>query len=132
MRRAAVLLVPVAAVALAACGSKEFPNDPRAPEPLDVSVKVDSHQVEVSPAKFGAGLVTFTIANLSDSPVRLTLSGPRNATSGSIQPATPGYLNINLPQGDYQVTGGQGSRARPAKIVVGPKRPSAQNKLLLP
>jgi hypothetical protein len=132
-RRAALAALTVlAAASLAACGSKDFPNDPRQPEPLDVSAKVDSHEVQVSPPKFGSGLVTFTVANLSDSPIRFTLSGPKDVTSASIQPGSPGYLNVKLPQGDYQVTGGQGAKAKPAKIVVGPERPSSQNKLLLP
>lgn len=132
-RRAALAgLAALTAVSLTACGSKDFPNDPRAPEAIDVSAKVDSHQVEVSPTRFGSGLVTFTVANLSDSPIRFTLSGPKDVASGSIQPGSPGYLNVKLPQGDYQATGGQGAQARPAKIVVGPERKSSQNKLLLP
>ena len=123
----------LAAASLAACGSKDFPNDPRAPSPIDVSAKVDSQKVQVSPTKFGAGLVTFTVANLSDSPIRLEVSGTKKkAASQPIQPGMPGNLQVQLPQGDYQVTAGPGARARPAAITVGTERKSSQNKLLLP
>jgi hypothetical protein len=132
-RRATLAVLGIlAAATLAACGSKDFPNDPRAPEPIDVSAKVDSQKVQVSPEKFGAGLVTFTVANLSSSPVRLELSGPKKAASQPIQPGMPGSLEVQLAPGDYQVTAGPGAHAKPASITVGPERKSSQNKLLLP
>jgi hypothetical protein len=122
----------LAVVSLAACGSKDFANDPRPPAPIDVSAKVDSQKVQVSPQKFGAGLVTFTVANLSSSPIRLQISGPKKASSNAIQPGMPGSLQVQLPQGDYRVTAGPAARARPTTITVGPERKTSQNKLLLP
>jgi hypothetical protein len=93
---------------------------------------VDSGKVVVSPNRFGAGLVTFTIANLSDSPVRFTLSGPRDAATQEIQPGTPANLKVAMTEGDYQVTAGSGVDVKPATVKVGPERASSQNKLLLP
>jgi hypothetical protein len=131
-RATAAALGIVAALALGACGSKDFANEPRPPAPIEVTAKVDSSKVVVSPSKFGAGLVTFTIANLSDSPVRFTLSGPTDAASEEIQPGTPANLKVNLAEGDYQATAGSGVNVKPAKVTVGPERKSSQNKLLLP
>ena len=91
-----------AALTLGACGSSDFANDPRPSAPIVVTAKVDSDQVEVSPDHFGAGLVTFTIANLSQSPVRFTLSGPKDAATPPIQPGDPANLKLNLPQGSYR------------------------------
>jgi len=125
-------LVLLAGTSVAGCGSKDFPNDPRPSAPIDVTAKIDSKQVQVSPDRFGSGLVTFTIANLSDSPVRFTLSGPKDAATQEIQPGTPSSLKVNLPQGSYEVTAGQGAHARPASLDVGPERASSQNKLLQP
>ena len=133
-RRATLAALGVlVAGSLAACGSKDFPNDPRPPSPIEVSAKVDSKKVVVSPDRFGAGLVTFTVANLSNSPVRFTIDGTSKKVSTSeIQPGTPGSLKIQLRQGDYRATAGQGASARPAAIKVGPERATSQNKLLEP
>jgi hypothetical protein len=126
-------LAALAVASLAACGSESFPNDPRPPSPIEVSAKVDAKKVVVSPDRFGAGLVNFTVANLSDSPIDFTITGPRKkVSSGEIEPGAPGYLKANLKEGDYQATAGQGARAAPASIKVGPERKGSQNKLLLP
>ena len=73
-----------------------------------VTAKVASGQVQVSPDRFGAGLVKFTITNLSDFPVRFTLSGPKDAATPPIQPGDPANMKLNLPQGNYQATAGHG------------------------
>jgi hypothetical protein len=118
------------ALTLGACGSSDFANDPRAAEPIVVTARVASGQVEVSPDHFGAGLIMFTIANLSDSPVRFTLTGPKDAATPPIQPGNPANLRLNLPQGTYQATAGHGGQTVPVK--VGPERASSQNQLLQP
>ena len=128
----AVALAALAALTLGACGSEDFPNKPRPPAPLDVTAKVDSQKVVVSPSKFGAGLVTFTIANLSDSPVRFTLSGPTDAATDAIQPGSPANLKVEMTEGTYRATAGSGVDVRPATVKVAAKRPSSQNDLLLP
>ena len=120
-----------AALALGACGSSDFANDPRPAAPIVVTATVASGKVQVSPDRFGAGLVTFTIANLSDSPVRFTLSGPKDATTPPIQPGDPENLKLKLPQGSYQATAGH-QNAQPATVTVGPERKSSQNQLLQP
>ena len=124
-------LAVLASLALAACGSTDFPNDPRSPEPKEISAKVDSKRVVVSPKKIGAGLVVFTIANLSDAPVQFTVRGQKTeASTTEIQPGTPANLKINLHEGDYEASVGQS--AQPATLTVGPERKSSQNRLLLP
>jgi hypothetical protein len=124
-------LAVLAALALGACGSTDFPNDPRPPEPKEISAKVDSKRVVVSPDKIGAGLVVFTIANLSDAPVQFTVSGEKTeASTTEIQPGAPANLKIDLHEGDYEASVGQS--AQPATLTVGPERKSSQNRLLLP
>lgn len=119
------------AMALGACGAENHPNDPRPPAQVEVSAKVDSHHVLLSPNKFGAGLVNFTVANLSGAPVTFKVSGPTEGSTTQIQPGAPDYLKMDLKEGTYQATAGK-SKIRPATIKVGPKRNSSQNKLLLP
>jgi hypothetical protein len=128
---ALVALSILVGVAIAGCGAKDFPNDPRPPAQLEVSARVDSQRVQISPDKFGAGLVNFTVANLSGSPIKFTVNGPKNASTLEIEPGAPDYLKMNLTEGTYEATAGK-SKIRPATIQVGGERKSSQNELLLP
>ncbi|TMK69145.1 MAG: hypothetical protein E6G48_09330 [Actinobacteria bacterium] len=123
-------LAILAAPLLGACGSSDFANQPRPAPPIEVTAQVGGDHVVVSPDHFGAGLVTFTIANLSESPVRFTLSGPKHAATPPIQPGVPANMKLDLPQGSYQASAGQGAQSVPVK--VGPERTSSRNKLQLP
>ena len=126
-------LAAMAALSLGACGEDDFTNDPaRASATINVAAKVDKREVVVSPNRFGAGLVNFTIANFSDSPVRFTLSGPKEAASQPIPPGAPGSLKVELQEGSYEASAGQGASAQPDTVEVGPKRPSSSNEVLLP
>jgi hypothetical protein len=118
------------ALTLGACGSSDFANDPRPAAPIQVTARVASGQVQVSPDRFGAGLINLTIANLSDSPVRFTLTGPKDAATPPIQPGNPANLKLNLPEGSYQATAGHGGQTVPVK--VGPERDSSKDQLLQP
>jgi hypothetical protein len=133
--RAALLLAGLAVLGLAAagCGSEDHPNEPRPPKPIEITARVDEDVVDVSPDKFGAGLTVFTISNQSDSTVELTLDGPVAAASQPIEPGSvTDEFKVDLQEGEYEVTGGTESRAKPAELVIGPQRPSAQDELLLP
>ena len=77
------------ALVVAGCGRNDFKNDPRPPIPAEVSVKIASDGVGVSPKEFGAGLVNFTIANLTNQTGSLAIHGPVSATSDAIAPGTP-------------------------------------------
>jgi hypothetical protein len=116
---------------LAGCGSKDFPNDPRPPTPIEVSAKVDSKRVQVAPNRFGAGLVNFTVANLSGAPITFDVTGPTKGSTTEIQPGTPDYLRLDMKEGTYEVTASR-SKIKPATIKVGPERKSSQNQLLEP
>ena len=123
----------VLGVAAAGCGSEDHPNEPRPPKPIEITARVDDDVVDVSPDKFGAGLTVFTVSNQSDSTVELTLDGPVAATSQPIEPGSvTDDFKVDLQEGEYEVTGGTESRAKPAELVIGPQRPSAQDELLLP
>jgi hypothetical protein len=129
-----VLLVAAAlvtALALAGCGSSDFKNDPRPPVPAEVSVKIAKDGVGVSPKEFGAGLVNFTIANLTTVPGTLAIHGPVDADSSEIPPAGTGTVRVEMKTGSYEASV-SGIAARPFSFTVGPERPSGQNDLLLP
>lgn len=133
-RRGRALLVPailLAALAVAGCGRNDFKNDPSPPVPAEVTVKIAQDGVGVSPKQVGAGLVNFTIANLTDQTGSLAIHGPVNAESDSIAPAGTAILKVDVKPGSYEASV-NGFAVRPFNFTVGPERPSSQNDLGLP
>jgi hypothetical protein len=128
---ALAVVASLAALAVAGCGASSNPQDPRPAPQLEVSASVNPDKVQISPDKFGAGVVNFTVANLSGSPITFSVNGPQKASTVQIQPGAPDYLKMNLKEGTYQATVGN-SKIKPATITVGPKRPNSDNQLLLP
>jgi hypothetical protein len=121
----------VTALVLAGCGSSNFKNDPRPPVPAEVSVKIAKDGVAVSPREFGAGLVNFTIANLTTDTGTLAIHGPVDTSSTEIPPAGTGTIKADMKSGNYEASV-SGIAVRPFSFTVGPERPSGQNDLLLP
>jgi hypothetical protein len=121
----------VLAVAASGCGRTDFKNDPRPPVPAEVTVKIAKYGVAVSPKQFGAGLVNFSVANLTDQTGALAIRGPVNASSPRIPPAGALTFKVDMKSGGYQASV-DGIAVRPFGFTVGPERPSGQNDLLLP
>jgi hypothetical protein len=121
----------VTALAVAGCGRDDFENEPRPPVPAEVSVKIAEDGVGVSPREFGAGLVNFTIANLTTDAGTLAISGPVDASSQEIPPAGTDTIKVDMRTGSYEASV-SGIAARPFSFTVGAERPSGQNDLLLP
>ena len=121
----------VTALVVAGCGRDDFKNDPRPPIPAEVSVKIAKDGVAVSPKEFGAGIVNFTIANLTTEPGTLAIQGPVDADSSEIPPTGTGTIKVDMKTGSYEASV-SGFAARPFSFTVGPERASGQNDLLLP
>ena len=129
------VVVLLAAGLLAGCGNKDFPNEARAPAPIETTARIGPRAVSVSPDSFGAGIVNVTVANLSDSPASFVVkaaSGKTAASSGTLQPGSVTTIKTQLKQGSYQALAGGATGLHPGKITVGPERRSSQNDLLLP
>jgi hypothetical protein len=122
----------VTALAVAGCGGRDdFENEPRPPVPAEVSVKIAEDGVAVSPREFGAGLVNFTIANLTTDTGTLAIRGPIDASSDEIPPTGTGTIKVDMKTGSYEASV-SGIAVRPFNFTVGPERESGQNELLLP
>jgi len=121
----------VTVLAVAGCGQSDFKNDPRPPVPAEVSVKIAKDGVAVSPKEFGAGLVNFTIANLTTEPGTLAIHGPVSADSSEIPPTGTDTLKVEMKTGSYEASA-DALTAHPFSFKVGAERPSGQNDLLLP
>ena len=87
--------------------------------------------LRVSPGTFGAGLVNFTIANLSDSEASIEIDGPTQSESQEIAPGDNAILKAQMEEGSYTFALG-GATSQPVLVEVGPERESAQDDLLLP
>jgi hypothetical protein len=133
-RRGRALLLPatlVAVLVVAGCGRNDFKNDPRPPVPIEVSVRIANSGVGISPKEFGAGLVNFTIANLTQGTGTFSIQGPVNVSSDQLGPGNAETLKVDMKTGSYEASV-DGIAVRPVNFTVGPERPSGQNDLLLP
>src|SRR3954465_8294986 len=109
----------VTALSVAGCGRNDFKNDPRPPIPAEVSVKIAKDGVAVSPKEFGAGVVNFTIANLTTKPGTLAIHGPVDADSTEIPPAGTDTVKVEMKTGSYEASV-SGIAVRPFGFTVGP------------
>lgn len=142
MRGRTRILAPAgAAVVLlsaAGCGSDgSYANNPRPPKTIVVAAAILPDKVSVSPARFGAGPISLTIANETRASQRVSIvrrvNGQRQANeqTGPINPSDTATLKADVARGAYEIRV-EAKGIRPARITVGPERPSAQNELLQP
>lgn len=129
---ATAIVAAAAALALAACGSDDFPNDPRPPSPIELTAAIDDRAVSVSPSEFGAGLVVITVSNQTDDPTRLVLEGPTSAQSGEIVPGGTASIKTTLEEGTYEAAAGTEIDIKTSTVTVGPERESSKDELLQP
>ena len=128
-------LVAVAGT-LAGCGSgAPYANLPRPPQQITLTSAIVGNRVSVSPNAIGAGPVMLVVANLTPFSRQITVSRPAplalRIDSGPINPGGTATLQINLRTGVYVIATDDPSISR-ARIVVGARRPSAQNQILQP
>jgi hypothetical protein len=135
-----VLGATSAALLIAGCGSEnDYANNPRPPSPITITASINDGRVEVSPQRFGAGPITLVVTNQTGRSTDLVIetdntgsgkAGIRQRT-GPINPQGTASLKADLAQGRYTVKVRTG-QIRPARLVVGKERASAQNELLQP
>ena len=130
-----LLAVVCVASGLVACGRDEdFANEPGPPVAITVTALVDENSISVSPARFGAGVVRFIIANQSDEPqeVSLRAEGEQEAlVTQAIRAGGTGELKLALEPGVYELET-DGDDIDPGTLTVGPQRPEGPDQLLLP
>jgi hypothetical protein len=158
-RAAAALACAAGALALlgAGCGASEHVNDPRPQPPTRVSVAIGEKAITVQPPQIAIGPeptqqipqnqhagqpvvrsgaplnVVLVAANLTDVDSRLELRGDgRHYSSEPLYANANGTLQTILPTGVYRISAAGIPGAKPAKLVVGPRRTSSQNDVLLP
>jgi hypothetical protein len=137
-RLAAPGAVCIALLAVAGCGNdKSYKNDPRPAKTLVIAAAILPDKVSVSPARFGAGPISLTVANETDASQRISIvrkingQSQANEQTGPINPHDTATLKADVDQGAYEIRV-EGDGISPAKITVGKPRASAQNDLLQP
>jgi hypothetical protein len=141
MPPAAVAVAVALGLGIAGCGNgdDDFANAPRPPASITLSAAISPGRVTVSPARFGAGPVKLIASNQTSTSQRLTLrSSPigrpgevLRQTTGPINPGDTASLQADLRAGNYLVTA-RTATIDPARITVGPRRPSRTDELLQP
>lgn len=129
---AGAIVVLAAVLAVSGCaGNESYPNDPKPPATLSISVIVAEDAIALSPNPFGGGPTRFVITNQTGVTQNVLFSSDqfdREVAVGSgqtfnfKQTVQPGELSISADKA-----------AADAVIVdVGPMRPSAQQDLNQP
>ena len=137
-RTAALLAVMLGALVVSGCGDDDdFENDPRPPVPVQLSGVITESEVSVEPRTIGAGPIVLIVSNQTEQAHSVTLEGPSGTEEvGPINPLDTGRIQHNLAQGSYEIRAGSDEAVEdeiePAKLTVGPKRPSSSNDVLLP
>jgi hypothetical protein len=129
-------LVAAAAVGIAGCGDDDHANRDRPPASINVTAAIADGRIHVSPRAFGAGPIRLIVSNQMPSAQAVTLATGGGAagvteTSAPITPAGTGTLEVDVPEGDYEISTDD-RKVRPAAVKVGAPRLSAQNELRQP
>jgi hypothetical protein len=138
---AAALSLAALAAGAAGCGDQGpgYANADRPAAPITVTAAVANGRVRVSPAKFGAGPVLIIVSNQSAAAQELTfetdeLGGDQvglRRTTGPIAAHGTATLQADVREGAYRLMAADRS-IRPAAVLVGAPRTSAQSDLLQP
>lgn len=135
------LSATVLAIAGAGCGASEsYDNAERPPAPINIAVSLTPDRVSISPDRIGAGPVVLLVSNQSTRSREVVLDAPAhadgscvdgNASSGPINPQGTARVQLPLVEGRCTIAVADGD-LRPARLVVGPQRASAQQDVLQP
>jgi hypothetical protein len=154
----AVAAALLAAVLLGSgCGAEEHVNDPRPQPSTRVSVAISEGAISVQPTRVAIGPeptqqipqnqhakqptvrsdaplnVIFVAANLTDTDSHLEVRGAgKDLSSKPLYANANGSLQAILPTGVYTLSAADIPGAKPARLVVGPRRTSSENDVLLP
>lgn len=131
----------LAALVGAGCGSQQdYANDPRPPVTTLVSAYVSDSRVAVSPTMLGAGPIELIVTNQSARSRELIIEGPdgvespctrQRTATGPINPQGTAEIKVIVQKGACSI-GVRGGGPRAVFIHVTGRRPSAQNRVLLP
>lgn len=122
----------MAVLLLAGCvGNESYPNNPRPPAVLTVSVFLGEDQIAISPKPFGAGPARFIIANHTGADQTVLLSNDQFDREVSVADGQTVNVKQTVQPGPLSLSTSD-SAADSVVIDVTAKRPSAQHDLNQP
>ena len=140
-RKTSFILLPLAALIVAGCGTKErTANELRPPVPIQLNASLMPKKISLSPSQIGGGPITLVVSNLTATEQRITFganspSGTSelriDSQSATIAPNNTASMKAELSDGTYSLSV-EGESIPTAVLNVSGERPSAQNDLMLP
>jgi hypothetical protein len=136
-RTTACALALLALPGLAACGQEDdHANRERPAASINVTAAIIDDGIKVSPTSFGAGPIRLIVTNQTEKARAVTFetgggSSGITQTSRSINPSGTTTMEVEVPEGDYDISV-EDAAIKPASVTVGAPRPSAQDQLLQP
>jgi hypothetical protein len=140
-RKTSLTLLPLAALIVAGCGTKErTANELRPPVPIQLNASLMPKKISLSPNQIGGGPVTLIVSNLTATEQRITFganspSGTSelriDSQSATIAPNDTAAMKAELSDGTYSLSV-EGESIPTSVLNVSGERPSAQNDLMLP
>lgn len=126
------LLAVGAALIVSGCvGNESYPNKPKPPAPLTVSVFVGEDDIAISPKPFGAGPTRFIITNQTGTNQNVLISTDEFDRTTKVGSGQTVNFKQTVKEGDLSISA-DNTAADSVTIPVGPTRPSAQQDLNQP
>jgi hypothetical protein len=134
MRKSIVVWIAVLAAAalVSGCvGNESYPNNPKPPAVLNITVFVGEADIAVSPEPFGAGPARFIITNQTGTNQKVLLSTDQFDRETLVGKGQTVNFKQTVEPGDLTIS--SSNTAADAKTVeVGPQRPTSQHDLNQP
>lgn len=129
---AGAIVVLAAVLAVSGCaGNESYPNDPKPPANLSVSVIVAEDSIALSPNPFGAGPTRFVITNQTGVTQKVLFSNEQIDREVSVGSGQTFNFKQTLEPGELSISADK-SAADGEIVEVGPERESAQQDLNQP
>lgn len=128
---AGAIAVLATVLAVSGCGTESYPNDPKPPATLSVSMIVAEDSIALSPNPFGAGPTRFVITNQTGVTQNVLFSNEQIDREVAVGSGQTFNFKQTLEPGELSISADKA--AADAELVeVGPERPSAQQDLNQP
>ncbi len=121
-----------------ACGTEDFRNEPRPPQPIQLTAVITRTSVDVEPNNIGTGPIVVVVSNQDDESHTISLTGNGvRETVGPINPLDTASLQRSLSvDGVYLLSAGSPEARRrtidPGRIFVGRGRQSNRDDVQVP
>lgn len=120
------------AVVVSGCaGNESYPNLPKPPAFVTLTVFVGEDEIAVSPNPLGAGPTRFIITNQTGTKQNVLVSAEQSEREVTVGQGQTANFRMTIQPGELSISA-DNTAAQEATMVVGPERESAQDDLNQP